>query len=47
MEKDQDSMKLSLSEKVAIFNIALMSNTKDDMPRKEILIKLHISKPFY
>lgn len=44
--KDQDTMKLGLSANVAIFNIALISDTKDDLPTEEMLIKLRISKPF-
>lgn len=40
-------MKPGLSENVASFNIALISDTKDDLPMEEMLIKPHISKPFY
>jgi len=40
-------MKLGLSENVAIFNIALISDTKDDLPAEEMLIKPRISKTFY
>lgn len=46
-EMDQDTMKLGLSEKAVIFHIALISDTKDDLPMEEMLIKPHISKPFY
>lgn len=40
-------MKPGLSENVAIFNIALLSGTKGDLPMEEMLIKPHISKLFY
>lgn len=38
-------MKLGLSENVVVFNIALISDTKDDLPMEDMLIKLRISKP--
>lgn len=44
-EKHQDIMKLGLSENVVVFNIALISDTKDDLPMEDMLIKLRISKP--
>lgn len=46
-EKDLDTRKLRLSKTVAIFNIALINDTKDDLPTEEMLNKPHISKPFY
>lgn len=47
MEKYQDTMKLGLSENVAIFNIALISDTTDDLAMEKMLTKPCISKQFY
>lgn len=44
-EKHQDIMKLGLSENVVVFNIALISDTKDDLSMEDMVIKLRISKP--
>lgn len=38
-------MKLGLSENVVVFNIALISDTKDDLSMEDMVIKLRISKP--
>lgn len=46
-KKDLDTRKLGLSEMVAIFNIVLINDTKDDFPTEEMLNKPHISKAFY
>lgn len=46
-EKDLETGKLCLSETVAIFNIALINDTKDDLLTEELLNKPRISKPFY
>lgn len=44
-EKHQVIMKLGLRENVVVFNTALISDTKDDLPMEDMLIKLHLSKP--
>lgn len=47
IEKDKDTLKPGLRENVVIFNIALISDTKDDLPIKDMQIIPCISKPFY
>lgn len=42
-----EKWKLGLSENVVIFNIALISDISDDLLMEDMLVKLHISKPFF
>lgn len=45
--KTMEKWKLGLSENVVIFNIALISDISDDLLMEDMLVKLHISKPFF